>query len=49
MTPNALPQHEVSGSESIFFCAKPSQPTPKAGMNKTIGEQPGGEIQSGNG
>jgi hypothetical protein len=28
-----------------MFCrAKPGHPTPKAGMNKTIGEQPGGEI-----
>jgi hypothetical protein len=29
-----------------MFCrAKPGHPTPKAGMNKTIGEQAGWEIQ----
>jgi hypothetical protein len=39
----------TSGSESIFFWAEAGHPTPKAGKNKTIGEQPGGEIQSGNG
>jgi hypothetical protein len=37
------------GQSQFFVWAEAGHPTPKAGKNKTIGEQPEGEIQSGNG
>jgi hypothetical protein len=47
--PNGTTQDGGIRVRMIFCRAETSHPTPKAGTNKTIGEQPGWETQMGNG